>query len=70
VGAVLAELRRQKFEGNIAIEYAYNGNESVLDIAQSVGFVRDWQADRPDDDASAESMLVSLSGDPIVFDET
>ena len=42
IGAVLAELRRQKFDGNIAIEYEYNWDHSVPDIAQCIGFVRGW----------------------------
>jgi sugar phosphate isomerase/epimerase len=44
IGGVLAELRRQKFEGNIAIEYEYNWTDSVSDIAQCVGFIRGWAA--------------------------
>ncbi len=44
IGAILAELRRQKFDGNIAIEYEYNWDNSVPDIAQCIGFVRGWGA--------------------------
>lgn len=44
IGGVLAELRRQKFDGNIAIEYEYNWENSVPDIAQCIGFVRGWSA--------------------------
>ena len=44
MGGVLAELRRQKFEGNLAIEYEYNWQNSVPDIAQCIGFVRGWAA--------------------------
>ncbi len=44
MGGVLAELRRQKFEGNLAIEYEYNWQASVPDIAQCIGFVRGWAA--------------------------
>jgi sugar phosphate isomerase/epimerase len=47
VPAILAELRRQKFDGNIAIEYEYNWYNSVPDIAQCVGFVRGWAAKNP-----------------------
>lgn len=47
IGVVLAELRRQKFDGNIAIEYEYNWTDSVPDIAQCVGFVRGWAAAHP-----------------------
>jgi sugar phosphate isomerase/epimerase len=47
IPAVLAELRRQKFDGNIAIEYEYNWQNSVPDIAQCIGFVRGWAAANP-----------------------
>ena len=40
IPAVLKELKRQKFVGNISIEYEYNWKNSVVDVAQSVGFVR------------------------------
>lgn len=44
MGAVLAELRRQKFEGNISVEYEFNWDHSVPDVAQCVGFIRGWSA--------------------------
>ena len=44
IGAVLAELRRQRFDGNIAIEYEWNWDDSVPDVAQCIGFVRGWAA--------------------------
>ncbi len=44
IGSILGELRRQKFDGNIAIEYEYNWDNSVPDIAQCIGFVRGWGA--------------------------
>ena len=44
---ILTELRRQKFDGNIAIEYEYNWHNSVPDIAQCIGFVRGWAAANP-----------------------
>lgn len=47
IGAVLAELRKQGFQGNIAIEYEYNWDHSVPDIAQCVGFVRGWTQGNP-----------------------
>jgi len=40
IPAILKELKRQKFAGNISIEYEYNWKNSVTDVAQSVGFVR------------------------------
>lgn len=47
IGGLLAELRRQKFDGNISIEYEYNWDDSVADIAQCIGFVRGWAAAHP-----------------------
>jgi sugar phosphate isomerase/epimerase len=44
MGGVLAELKRQGFQGNISVEYEYNWDNSVPDIAQCVGFVRGWGA--------------------------
>jgi sugar phosphate isomerase/epimerase len=40
VKGVLRELRRQKFDGNISIEYERDWAHTVEDIAQCVGFVR------------------------------
>lgn len=40
IQAILAEFRRMKFAGPISIEYEYNWDSSVPEIAQSVGFVR------------------------------
>jgi len=37
---ILAELKRQGFQGNIAIEYENNWDNSVPDVAQCVGFIR------------------------------
>jgi sugar phosphate isomerase/epimerase len=47
MGAVLAELRRQKFDGNISCEYEFNWDHSVPDVAQCIGFVRGWSAANP-----------------------
>jgi len=44
IGGVLAELRRQNFSGNIAVEYEFNWHHSVPDIAQCIGFIRGWAA--------------------------
>ena len=41
---VLAELKRQNFAGNISVEYEYNWDHSVPEIAQCIGFVRGWAA--------------------------
>ena len=40
IPAILNELKRQHFVGNISIEYEYNWKESVTDVAQCIGFVR------------------------------
>jgi sugar phosphate isomerase/epimerase len=40
--AVLDELKRQNFGGNISIEYETNWYENVTDVAQFVGFIRGW----------------------------
>lgn len=42
VGEVLEELKRQGFTGHISVEYEHNWEESVPDIAQSIGFIRGY----------------------------
>jgi sugar phosphate isomerase/epimerase len=42
IPGILNELRRQGFEGNISIEYEYNWDNSVPEIAQCIGFVRGY----------------------------
>ncbi|MSU22114.1 MAG: sugar phosphate isomerase/epimerase [Pedosphaera sp.] len=42
ISGVLDELKRQGFQGNISIEYEYNWDQSVPDVAQSIGFVRGY----------------------------
>jgi len=44
VPAILDELKRQHFEGNISVEYEYKWEDSVPDVAQCVGFVRGYEA--------------------------
>ena len=39
---VLEELRRQNFSGNISIEYEHNWENSVPEIAASIGFIRGY----------------------------
>ncbi len=46
ISGILKELKRQKFQGNISIEYEYNWDNSVPDIAQCIGFVRGWASNR------------------------
>jgi len=43
VPAILDELRRQNFNGNISIEYEYNWENSVPDITRCVDFVRNYK---------------------------
>ena len=40
IPAILKELKRQNFVGNISIEYEYNWKDNVVDVAQCIGFVR------------------------------
>ncbi len=40
VKGILRELRRQKFDGNISMEYERDWEHSVEDIAQCIGYVR------------------------------
>ena len=43
IPAVLDELKRQHFVGNISVEYEYNWDHSVTDVAQCIGFVRGYE---------------------------
>jgi len=40
VPGIFNELKRQHFTGNISIEYEYNWNSNVVDVAESIGFIR------------------------------
>ncbi len=42
IGAVLDELHSQGFTGNISIEYEYHMEDSMAEVAQSIGFVRGY----------------------------
>ena len=44
IAACLKELKEQNFVGNVSIEYEYNWDDSVVDAAQAVGFVRGYGA--------------------------
>jgi sugar phosphate isomerase/epimerase len=44
--AILDELKAQGFKGNISIEYEYNWDASVTDVAQCIGFFRGYAAAR------------------------
>jgi sugar phosphate isomerase/epimerase len=42
IPAILEELRRQKFDGNISVEYEHEMDRSMPMVAQCVGFVRGY----------------------------
>jgi sugar phosphate isomerase/epimerase len=42
IPGILDELKAQNFVGNISIEYEYNWDNNVLDVAQCVGFIRGY----------------------------
>jgi sugar phosphate isomerase/epimerase len=44
IPGILTELRHQHFDGNISVEYEYNWDDSVPDVAQCIGFVRGYGA--------------------------
>lgn len=46
ITAVLNELKRQGFVGNISIEYEYNWDNSLPEVAQCIGFVRGYVSKR------------------------
>jgi sugar phosphate isomerase/epimerase len=45
IPGILDELKRQKFAGNVSVEYEYNWDNNVVDAAQCIGFVRGYGAD-------------------------
>lgn len=46
IPAILNELKRQHFAGNISIEYEYNWTTSLPEVAQCIGFVRGYGANK------------------------
>ena len=42
IPALLDELKRQGFQGNISIEYEHNWEQSLPEVAQCIGFVRGY----------------------------
>jgi sugar phosphate isomerase/epimerase len=42
IPAILDELKSQNFKGNISIEYEYNWDNSLPEVAQCIGFVRGY----------------------------
>jgi len=46
ISAILDELKAQGFAGNVSIEYEYNWDHSMPDVAQCVGYFRGYAAGR------------------------
>jgi sugar phosphate isomerase/epimerase len=46
LAAILDEVRKHGFKGNVSIEYEHNWADSVADIAQGVGFLRGYSKSR------------------------
>jgi sugar phosphate isomerase/epimerase len=44
--AILEELKRQNFAGNISVEYEYNWKNNVIDAAQCIGYIRGYGANK------------------------
>lgn len=44
VPAILDELKRQGFQGNISVEYEYHMEDSEAEISQCIGFIRGYSA--------------------------
>jgi sugar phosphate isomerase/epimerase len=44
IPGLLEELKRQRFAGNLSIEYEHNWEASVPDVAQCIGFIRGYGA--------------------------
>ena len=44
IPALLTELKRQGFVGNVSIEYEFNWDDNAYDAAQCIGFVRGFAA--------------------------
>jgi sugar phosphate isomerase/epimerase len=42
IPAILTELKRQGFVGNVSVEYEFNWDNNAFDAAQCIGFVRGW----------------------------
>lgn len=42
IKGILDELNRQKFAGNISVEYEHNWENNVAEVAQCIGFVRGY----------------------------
>ena len=42
IPGILREYRAQKFQGSISVEYEYNWDNSIPDVAQCIGFVRGY----------------------------
>jgi sugar phosphate isomerase/epimerase len=42
IAGILDELKRQKFVGNVSVEYEYDWDTSVPEVAQCIGFIRGY----------------------------
>jgi len=42
IPGILEELKAQGFGGNLSIEYEYNWDNSLPEVAQCIGFVRGY----------------------------
>jgi sugar phosphate isomerase/epimerase len=47
IPALLTELKRQGFVGNVSVEYEYNWDDNAYDAAQCIGFVRGLGVNNP-----------------------
>jgi len=61
IAGLLTELRRQKFDGNILVEYEHNFEDNVADVKQCIEFVR---APRDYSLTDPELKLVQIDSDP------
>jgi len=44
IKGILDELRAQRFDGNLSVEYEHNVENNVVEVAQCIGFVRGYAA--------------------------
>jgi sugar phosphate isomerase/epimerase len=61
IPAILNELRQQRFNGSISVEYEYNWDNSLPDIAQCVGFVKGFEARNAPQRAQVRSVVQPVS---------
>jgi sugar phosphate isomerase/epimerase len=44
IGQVLDELKRQRFDGSISVEYEWDWETSLPEVSQCIGFMRGYTA--------------------------